>query len=83
MRVENSRTHRKTLQVRLNRQAEMELWEQLALGALAILVLFMFRPGIKATIERSKNAEEKHWGTLIFLAVVLVAFVILLISSVR
>jgi hypothetical protein len=43
----------------------------------------MFRPGIKATIERSKNAEEKHWGTLILLAAVLVAFVILLISSVR
>ena len=61
----------------------MELWEQLLLGALAILVLFMFRPGIKATIERSKNAEEKHWGTLILLAAVLIAFVILLISSVR
>jgi hypothetical protein len=61
----------------------MELWEQLALGALAILILFLFRPGIKATIERSKNAEEKHWGTLALLAIVLIAFVILLISSVR
>ena len=61
----------------------MELWEQLVLGALALLVLFMFRPGIKATIERSKNAEEKHWGTLALLAAVLIAFVILLISSVR
>lgn len=62
---------------------DMELWEQLALGALAILVLFLFRPGIKATIERSKNAEEKHWGTLALLAIILIAFVILLISSVR
>jgi len=61
----------------------MELWEQIILGALAILVLFMFRPGIKATIERSKNAKEKHWGTIALLAVVLIAFVILLISSVR
>ena len=61
----------------------MELWEQIALGALAILVLFMFRPGIKATIEKSKNAEEKHWGTIALLAVVLVGFVILLIWSVR
>jgi len=67
----------------LTRQLDMELWEQLALGALAILVLFLFRPGIKATIERSKNAEEKHWGTVALLAVVLVAFVILLIWSVR
>ena len=61
----------------------MELWEQIALGALAVLVLFLFRPGIKATIERSKNAEEKHWGTLALLAVVLVAFVVFLIWSVR
>jgi len=67
----------------LNRALKMELWEQLVLGALAILVLFLFRPGIKATIERSKNAEEKHWGTVALLAVVLIAFVILLISSVR
>ncbi len=61
----------------------MELWEQIALGALAILVLFMFRGGIKATIEKSKNAEEKHWGTLALLAVALISFVIFLIWSVR
>ena len=61
----------------------MELWEQLVLGALAILVLFLFRPGIRATIEKSRNAEEKHWGTLALLAVVLVAFVVFLIWSVR
>ena len=61
----------------------MELWEQIALGALALLVLFMFGPGIKATIERSKNAEEKHWSTVVLLAAVLVAFVVLLIWSVR
>ena len=60
----------------------MELWEQILLGAMAILVLFLFRPGIKATIERSKNAEEKHWGTLALLAVVLIVFVIFLISTV-
>ena len=67
----------------MNRLKKMELWEQLVLGALAILVLFLFRPGIKATIERSKNAEEKHWGTLALLAVVLIAFVVFLIWSVR
>jgi hypothetical protein len=61
----------------------MELWEQIALGALALLVLFMFRPGIKATIERSKNAEEKHWSTVVLLAAVLAAFVAFLIWSVR
>jgi hypothetical protein len=61
----------------------MELWEQLLAGALGLLVLFMFFPGIKATMEKSKNAEEKHWGTLILLTIVLIAFVLLLISSVQ
>ena len=61
----------------------MELWQQLLAGALGLLVLFMFFPGIKATMEKSKNAEEKHWGTLALLAVVLVAFVMLLVSSVQ
>ncbi len=61
----------------------MELWEQLLAGALGLLVLFMFFPGIKATMEKSKNAEEKHWGTLILLTVILIAFVMLMIYSVQ
>jgi hypothetical protein len=61
----------------------MELWEQLLAGALGLLVIFIFFPGIKATMERSKNAKEKHWGTLILLTIVLVAFILLLISSVQ
>ena len=61
----------------------MALWEQLLAGAIALLVLFMFFPGIKATMEKSKNAEEKHWGTIILLAVVLIAFVLFMISSVQ
>jgi len=61
----------------------MALWEQLLAGALALLVIFIFFPGIKATLERSRNAKEKHWGTLILLTIVLVAFILLLISSVQ
>ena len=61
----------------------MALWEQLLAGAIALLVLFMFFPGIKATMEKSKNAEEKHWGTLLLLAIVLIAFILLMISSVQ
>ena len=61
----------------------MELWQQLLAGALGLFVLFMFFPGIKATMERSKNAEEKHWGTLLLLTAVLVAFVMLMIYSVQ
>ena len=61
----------------------MALWEQLLAGAIGLLVLFMFFPGIKATMEKSKNAEQKHWGTLALLALVLVAFILLLINSVQ
>lgn len=60
----------------------MELWEQLLAGAIGLLVLFIFFPGIKATMEKSKNAEEKHWGTLLLITAVLVGFILLLISSV-
>ena len=61
----------------------MELWEQLLAGAIALFVLFIFFPGIKATMEKSKNAEQKHWGTLALLAIVLIAFVLLMIFSVQ
>ena len=61
----------------------MALWEQLLAGALGLLVLFLFIPGIKATMEKSKNAEEKHWGTLLLLTIVLIAFVMLMIFSVQ
>ena len=60
----------------------MALWEQIAMGAMGLLVVFFFFPGIKATMERSKNAEEKHWGSLALIALVLIAFVFLLINSV-
>ena len=60
----------------------MELWEQLLAAVLGLLIIFMFFPNIKAGMEKSKNAEEKHWGTVLLLAVVLIGFIILLISSV-
>jgi len=61
----------------------MELWEQLLAGAIGLLVLFFFFPGIKATMEKSRNAEEKHWGTLVLITIVLIAFILLLINSVQ
>ncbi len=61
----------------------MGLWEQLLAGAIGLFVLFMFFPGIKATMEKSKNAEEKHWGTLALLAIVLIAFILLMIYSIK
>jgi len=61
----------------------MALWEQLLAGAIGLFIIFMFFPGIKATMEKSKNAEEKHWGTILLLTTVLVAFIALMIYSVQ
>jgi len=61
----------------------MELWQQLLAVALMLMVLFMVFPGVKRAIEKSKNTEEKHWGTVALLAVVLMAFVLLMIYSVQ
>jgi len=61
----------------------MELWEQLLAVAIGLLILYITFPGIKAMMEKSRNAEEKHWGTVALLALVLIAFVLLMIYSVQ
>lgn len=61
----------------------MELWQQLLMAAMGLAMIFFLLPGIKASMEKSKNAEEKHWGTILLLAAVLVAFVAFLISTVQ
>jgi len=61
----------------------MELWQQLLMAAAGLLMLFYIAPSIKPMLEKSKNAEEKHWGSVALLAIVLVAFVLLMIYSVQ
>lgn len=61
----------------------MELWEQLLVGAMGLALIFFLFPSVKATMEKSRNAEEKHWGTIALLALALIAFVIFLISTVQ
>ncbi len=61
----------------------MDFWQQLLAVALGVMVLFIAVPGIKGAMQRSKDAEEKHWGTVILLAAVLIAFVMLMIFSLR
>lgn len=55
----------------------METWEQILLGAVALLALFYFGPGIKPMLEKSKDAPKDWLGLLIPIGLV-VAFVILL-----
>ena len=58
----------------------MNLWEQILLGMVAVIVTFLFWPGIKKAIEQSKNVENPDWaGALIPIGVV-VLFIMFLIS---
>lgn len=61
----------------------MELWEQLLLGAIGVGIFFLFRPGIKAAMQQSREAENKDWqGALLPIGLV-VLFVIVLIMLAR
>ncbi|MDZ7754333.1 MAG: hypothetical protein U5S82_22495 [Gammaproteobacteria bacterium] len=61
---------------------EMGIFGQLMWGAVAILALFLFMPGLKAAMQKSREAENKDWaGALIPIALV-AAFVVLLIMAV-
>jgi len=61
----------------------MEVWEQLLLGAIALGVFFLFRPGIKQAMEKSQKAENKDWQGVLFPIGLVVLFVIVLIMLAR
>jgi hypothetical protein len=60
----------------------MSTWEMVLMGALAILVLFWAGPGVKATLEKSRQAKERDWAGLLVPLLLVVAFVILLMKMV-
>ena len=61
----------------------MELWQQILMAGMLVAMLFFIWPGVKASIARSKQAEEKHWGTFGIIVLLLVAFIALLIQMVQ
>ncbi len=61
----------------------MGMWQQLLALGFGVMLLFMVAPGLKRAIAKSKSAEDKHWGTVALLAIVLIAFVLLMIYSVQ
>ena len=60
----------------------MSTWEMLLLGVLVLLVLFWMGPGIKATFEKSRQAEERDWAGLLLPIAAVVIFVLFLIAMV-
>lgn len=53
-------------------------WEIILYGALALLVIFWFQPGIKASLERSRSAQ-KDWFSVLAPIALVVGLVIFLI----
>ncbi|MDD5580335.1 MAG: hypothetical protein PHY16_13770 [Methylobacter sp.] len=56
-------------------------WESVLLGAMVLLIIFWMGPGIKASIEQSKNAKP-DWAGLLMPIGLVVLFVIFLIAMV-
>lgn len=56
-------------------------WEIILLGAFAVLLVFLFRPGIKAALERSRHAK-KDWPSVLIPLGLVVAFVLFLMAIV-
>lgn len=58
-------------------------WEQVLLGMAAVVLVFLFWPGVKAAMQKSKEAENPDWqGALIPVGIVIL-FVILLVMVAR
>lgn len=61
----------------------MSTWEQVMLGAAAVVILFLFWPGTKKAMEQSRQAENPDWtGALIPIGgVVLFVIVLIVLAS--
>jgi len=59
----------------------MALWEQLALGAVALLVIFWFKPGINAALKQSE-AADKDWPALLLPIAAVILFVFFLVATI-
>jgi len=58
-------------------------WEQVLLGMAAVVLVLLFWPGVKAAMQKSKEAENPDWqGALIPVGIVIL-FVVLLIMFAR
>ena len=56
-------------------------WEKLLLGAIGLLVLLWFSPGVKTMIAQSREAQ-KDWPAVLIPAAVVVILVVLLLNLV-
>ncbi len=60
----------------------MALWEKLLLGALVVLVLLWFRPGLKAVFKERRDASRQEWMSVLVPIALVAGFVVLLMMLV-
>jgi lipopolysaccharide export LptBFGC system permease protein LptF len=61
----------------------MALWQKIAFTIFVLVMIYLLYPVMLAAMEKSKQAQEKHWGTVLILTAALVIFVLLLVSVVQ
>lgn len=61
----------------------MGLFEQVLVGILAIGVLFLFWPGAKAAMQKSREAENPDWASALIPIGIVVLFIVFLIMLAR
>nr|VFK09685.1 MAG: hypothetical protein BECKLPF1236A_GA0070988_100269 [Candidatus Kentron sp. LPFa]VFK31472.1 MAG: hypothetical protein BECKLPF1236C_GA0070990_101408 [Candidatus Kentron sp. LPFa] len=61
----------------------MEIWEQVLLGAVAILILLWFLPGTRKAVTESPKGTREDWLGAIKPVLLVIAFVIFLILIAR
>ena len=57
----------------------MALWEQILLGIMAAAILFLFWPGVKRSMEQSRE-EESDWPAVLLPLALVIGFIIVLIA---
>ena len=61
----------------------MELFEQILVGILAAGVLFLFWPGAKAAMKKSREVENPDWASALIPIGIVVLFIVFLIILAR
>ena len=61
---------------------QMPVWEQALIAVVTVLVVLWFRPGLKAALKQSQQAQRKDWQSLLLPLGLVILFVLLLIALV-
>jgi hypothetical protein len=59
---------------------QMPVWEQALIAAVTVLVVLWVRPGLKAALKQSRQAQRKDWQSLLLPLGLVILFVLLLIA---